>query len=69
VTRREDELLDVREFAEMFGVKPSAVWQWRQRGIRPEPDAVKNGLPLWRRRTLQRWGRDTGRLPAEEQQG
>lgn len=51
-----------QEIATLLGVKHATVKQWRHRRILPEPLAVISGVPIWRRSTIERWARSTGRL-------
>lgn len=54
------EIVTTKEIAERLGVKHRTVYQWRFRGIFPEPD-VKARPPLWYWSTIQRWTESTGR--------
>lgn len=52
------------EVADLLEVKRGTVRIWQFRGVFPPPDwASVNGLPAWRRSTILRWARRTGRLP------
>jgi hypothetical protein len=51
--------------ARLLGMSDRAtVDQWRRRGIFPPPDwpEFETGRPLWRRRTVLDWAKETGRL-------
>lgn len=63
------ELLTVPLAAELFQVKVTTVSQWvyrrKARGNpndMPPPDVREGGHVYWRRDTLVRWGKDTGRM-------
>lgn len=43
-------------------VKVSTVYQWRKRGLLPEPDFEAGKSPMWERRKILQWAKDTGRL-------
>ncbi|MDQ8704889.1 hypothetical protein RCO28_20680 [Streptomyces sp. LHD-70] len=66
------ELLNVPQVADMFGVRVTTVNQWAYRrkargnpNDMPAPDVRDLGHVYWRRDTLRRWGRDTGRMDPE----
>lgn len=55
------------EVAGLLEVKRGTVRIWQFRGVFPPPDWEEvNGLPAWRRSTILRWARRTGRLPASQ---
>lgn len=56
------DLLTPRDVADRLGVAIETVYQWRYRGVMPEPDMQLDGHPGWRLRTIERWARSTGRL-------
>jgi len=50
------------ELAVRLGVERSTVYQWRRRGLMPEPDLVLSGTPVWEWSTVEQWAAATGRL-------
>lgn len=57
------DVLGTQEVAQLAQVDPVTVWRWRQTGL--EPDAVLATGPVWRRSTVLRWLRRTGRTQPE----
>lgn len=55
------DIVGVREIAALLGVKEQTVRTWRYRKLLPEPDATVSGIPVWRRSTILRWAKETGR--------
>ncbi len=55
------EVVSSKDIARRLGVKLRTVYQWRQRGLIPEPD-FKADPPLWRWTTVEAWARETSRL-------
>lgn len=53
--KRDGELLGYKEAAELLDVKAKTLYEYRARGILPEPDLVISGNPVWKRSTLTRW--------------
>ncbi len=51
------------EIAELLDVAPATVRQWSWRGLLPEAEFLVGGRPAWRWSTIERWARETGRLP------
>jgi len=49
------QLLDTAAVAEMLGVKPATVHQYRHRGTFPAPDATFAGRPGWYATTIREW--------------
>ena len=50
------------EIAQRLHVKPETVWQWRQRGLLPEPRWTVSGAAAWDWRDIEKWARQTDRL-------
>ena len=57
-----DPLLSIPDVAAMFDRAVGSVEHWRVERLLPEPDEVLGRTPGWRKSTLLRWGRQTGRL-------
>lgn len=58
------DIVDLRGIAILLGKSKHTPNQWRQRGILPPPDF--NLLrPVWKKSTIIRWAKDTGRWPPE----
>ena len=57
-----DEIIGIKEIAELLGVVRGTVDAWRWRGVLVEPDGAASGRPLWHRDTILEWARQTGRL-------
>jgi len=55
------DIVGVREIAGLLGVQEQTVRAWRYRKLLPEPDATVSGIPVWRRSTILRWAKETGR--------
>lgn len=55
------EAVGVSEVAERLNVKQTTVYQWRQRGVIPEPDVYPQP-PIWRWATIEAWAKETRRL-------
>ena len=55
----------VPEIADLLGVKPGTVHQWRFRHEHtqfPEPDRhIAHTVPIWDRQTVLKWAKKTGR--------
>lgn len=59
-----DPLIGFAELADLAGVKVQTTWEWKKRGLLPEPDQiVKPNKSRWRRSRLLAWLESTGRLP------
>lgn len=58
------EVVGIAEIAERLDVKVETVYQWRQRELLPDPDIYQKP-PLWRWPTVEKWARETRRLPVE----
>jgi len=56
------DLVGLEEIAEMLDVARSTTYQWRTRGLLPDPAAVVSRAPIWHRTDIQEWARLTGRL-------
>jgi hypothetical protein len=52
------DVVGLREIAIMFDVPKATANQWRYRRLLPEADALNT---VWERKTLLRWGENTGR--------
>lgn len=59
------DLVGLVEIADLLEVERQTPRAWRLRGVLPDPDYVISGTPVWRRATIERWARDTGRWPAD----
>lgn len=59
------DLVGLPEIADMLGKHPQTVQDWSSKGgILPTPEAVvARRTPVWRRSTIERWARKTGRWP------
>lgn len=55
VTMTRTEWVDIAQVAELAGVKVPTIYQHRKRGTMPEPDARLGGVPVWKRRTIEKW--------------
>jgi ParB family chromosome partitioning protein len=53
--------LGIAEIAELVGVRPATVNQWRTRGVLPLEDFRAGGAPLWWETTITAWADETGR--------
>lgn len=51
------------EIAERLGIRRQTVAVWKVRGLLPEPWRIVSGVPMWEWRDIERWARQTGRLP------
>ena len=54
-------IVSTRDIADRLSVKQRTVYQWRHRGIMPDPD-FKQAPPLWNWATVEAWAKTTGRL-------
>jgi predicted DNA-binding transcriptional regulator AlpA len=63
---RPTDLLDIQAVADLLGVQRETVEQTRWRGKMPDPDLYVGRSPAWRRRTIDQWIKETGRLTADE---
>ena len=73
-TKRGLDLVGLREIATLLDVGPRTPTIWRNRSHRgvisgqpmPEPDGYISGnRPVWERKTILKWAKETGRLPAQ----
>ena len=55
------DIVGLTEIADLLGVDRGTPRIWRYRGIMPEPDGWVSGYPAWRRSSIVKWARDTGR--------
>lgn len=53
----------LQEIAELLGVTRSTVDAWRSRGVLPTPEWTVGGRPAWSLGSIERWARQSGRLP------
>lgn len=53
------------EIAERLGVKRGTAKQWHHRRLLPAPRWVVSGAPAWDWSAVERWARESGRLPSE----
>lgn len=66
----EDMVIGKREMAGLLDVKVDTPKKWALRGLLPKPDHPPvNGGDAWRRSTIERWARATGRWPAGKEMG
>lgn len=56
-------MLDTNGVADLLGVKPATVRNWRSRELMPDADEVVGRSPRWHRRTVEDWARQTDRWP------
>ena len=54
-------VVSAKKIAEKLGVKTRTVYQWRHRGLLPDPD-VSVSPALWRWSTVEQWAVETGRM-------
>ena len=54
-------IVSTRDIANRLNVAHRTVYQWRNRGIFPDPD-LKDAPPLWDWPTVEAWAKETGRL-------
>jgi hypothetical protein len=47
--------LSIEQFAEMAGLKPATLRNYRVAGLLPEPDVMVAQSPGWKPTTVQRW--------------
>lgn len=65
--RRMAQPVGTAEIAELLGVAPRTVHQWKQRGVLPPPDHRSvNGSPAWEWARILLWAGETGRLRTPE---
>ena len=50
-----DDLVGVKEIAELGNVRRNSAWRWTQREGFPEPEARLSTGPVWRRETIEGW--------------
>jgi len=59
------EILGLQEIAELLEVEKRTPHAWQYRKLLPPADFDSiNGLKAWKRKTVLRWAKATGRLPA-----
>jgi hypothetical protein len=51
----------LKEINRMFGLAGNTSYQWKARGVLPEPDAPTSGNPGWKVPTIYRFAADTNR--------
>lgn len=51
------------EIAKRLGVESKTAQQWRYRKLLPEPQYTVSGQPAWEWRKIEKWARETNRLP------
>ena len=56
----QDDLIGLKEIAELLGVARQTPRIWRHRGILPEPAAELSSGPVWYRSTILEWSQRTG---------
>jgi len=57
----DSQVVDCLAVSHMFDVKLNTVYQWRSRGVLPEPAGYVGGQAYWFRGVLTLWGAQTGR--------
>jgi len=59
-----EEITGVSDIAHRLGVQKGTVYQWRMRGIFPDPGGTINRgrTPWWWWKDVEVWARETGRL-------
>lgn len=62
MSKSKPELVGVQEIAELLDVVHQTAKQWRARGVLPEPEWTVSGVPVWRKATILKWAKETGRL-------
>lgn len=50
--------LSVRDLAQRYGVAPSTVWRWCDRGDYPRPVSLTPGCTRWRMADVLTWERE-----------
>ena len=51
------------EIGERLGARRQTVAQWHYRGLLPPSRWTVSGYPAWNWPDIERWARDTGRMP------
>lgn len=57
------------EIGERLGARRQTVAQWHYRGLLPPARWTVSGYPAWNWPDIERWARDTDRLPETETKG
>jgi predicted DNA-binding transcriptional regulator AlpA len=60
------ELVIAVDIAERLGMSPQRVYVLAGRGDFPKPIGVLGRSAVWRWGSVERWARETGRLPADD---
>jgi hypothetical protein len=60
------DLVGVSDIAERLRVPRGTVAIWKHRELMPEPEWTISGGPVWRWSKIEKWARETNRLPEEE---
>lgn len=59
------ELVGLAEISDLLGVEHATTHRWRTRRLLPDPDGVPggslSGTPIWRKSTIIKWAKATGR--------
>ena len=58
------ELVGLQEIAKMLDVLPQTARTWRYRNVLPPPIQDLKMGPVWWKADIERWARETGRLPS-----
>lgn len=58
-----DPIVGQKEIADMLSVAPGTVHQWMKRGLLPAQEGTVGGDAAWHWSTIERWARETGRMP------
>ena len=69
MARREPvcEPVGLKEMAERLGVAQGTAWQWKKRGVLPEPDFPSvHGRAAWNWPTILKWAGRRGSIHCEE---
>lgn len=56
-----NEPLGMLEVSELLDVSPLTVQKWKQRELLPDAEWEVSGRPAWKRSTIVRWAKQTGR--------
>ena len=63
---RETELVIATDIAELLGISPQRVYVLASAPGFPKPLGMLGRSAVWRWSSIERWARETGRLPADD---